>query len=102
VSRAEYGDTAGQGRFPLRPGKPLVHRRHNGKWGWTCYCIGHHNPARSLRPHMQARHNCDSWQHAFREAVDHVKYFHKTREQYETEALEALYALPAAEYRSTP
>lgn len=99
MSRAEYGDTASQGRFPLQPGRPLVHRRLNGRWGWTCYCVGHQNPARAIRPDMQARHNCDSWQHALRAAVDHVTYAHKTRDQYETEALEALYALPAGRRR---
>ena len=95
MSRAKYGDTAAHGRFPLRPGKPLVHRRLNGRWGWTCYCVGHHHPARTIRPDMQARHNCDSWQHALREAIAHVQHWHKTRAQYETEAMEALYASPA-------
>jgi hypothetical protein len=94
VSRAKYGDTASQGRFPLRPGKPLVHRRLNGAWGYTCICIGH---TRGPHPAGSSRHNCDSWRHALREALDHIAYWHKTPAQYETEALETLYALPAAE-----
>jgi hypothetical protein len=51
---------------------------------------------------MHSRHNCDSWRHAIREALDHVRYFHKPRAMYETEALEALYALPAAAREATP
>lgn len=95
--RARYAETAALGRFPLRPGKPLVHRRRNGAWGWTCYCIGHHRPDRTLRPIMRSRHNCITWREAVRDAFDHVKWDHKTPAQYETEALEALYVLPATE-----
>ncbi|QGZ53324.1 hypothetical protein GPZ77_34405 (plasmid) [Streptomyces sp. QHH-9511] len=93
MSRAQYGDTAAPGRFPLRPGKPLVHRRRNGAWGFTCQCVGHHR--RTVQ--YTARHNTEGWAQAFREAVDHVTHEHKTPTQYETEALEALYALPAAD-----
>lgn len=98
--RARYGDTAGQGRFPLRPGKPLVHRRYNGKWGFTCDCLTHARPERSTT-YGNARHNCETWQQALREAHDHIAFWHKTPRQYETEALEALYNLPPATTRRT-
>jgi hypothetical protein len=45
---------------------------------------------------MQASYNCANWKQAFREAVQHVAWCHKTAEQYEIEALEAAYALPTA------
>lgn len=95
--RPKYADTAAAGRFPLRPGKPLVHRRQNGAWGFTCYCVDHHRPDLKAKATMQAHYNCDSWKHALREAVNHVAWCHKTRAQYEVEALEAAYALPAPE-----
>ncbi|MCF0086683.1 MULTISPECIES: hypothetical protein [unclassified Streptomyces] len=94
--RLRYADAATAGRFPLQPGKPLVHRRSNGAWGFTCYCVGHHRPDLRAKSVMQARYNCPNWQEAFREAVQHVAWCHKTAEQYEIEALEAAYALPTA------
>lgn len=100
--RARFGDTGGQGRFPLRPGKPLIHRRLNGRWGFSCVCIKHANPNLRIQPAGETRHNCDDWAHALREAISHIRYWHKTPAQYETEALEALYALPAAERRTAP
>lgn len=99
--RARYGDTASQGRFPLRPGKPLVHRRLNGKWGFSCDCVGHNSPSLKYRRTSYARLNCDSWRQAVREAYEHVALCHKTRAQYEVEALRALYNLPPATARRT-
>jgi hypothetical protein len=96
--RLKFADTAAAGRFPLRPGKPLVHRRRNGAWGFTCVCKGHH---RDRAAGGRARHNCESWAQAYREAVDHVTHEHKTVAEYEVEALEAAYALPAAERTAT-
>lgn len=96
TNRLKYAD-ASAGRFPLRPGKPLVHRRQNGAWGFTCDCIGHNRPDRKTKPMFSARHNCDDWAQALREAREHVAWYHKTPAQYEVEALEAAYALPALE-----
>lgn len=93
--RLAYADTVTAGRFPLRPGKPLVHQRSNGAWGFTCYCIGHHRTDLKAKATMQARHNCLNWKHALREAQQHVAWCHKTRAEYEIEALNATYALPA-------
>jgi len=101
TARLRHAVTAAAGRFPLRPGKPLVHQHANGAWGFTCYCIGHHRTDVRAKTTMHARYNCDSWEHALREATDHVAWYHKTRAQYETEALEAAYNLPAAE-RTSP
>ncbi|TXS50148.1 hypothetical protein [Streptomyces sp. t39] len=95
--RARYADTASAGRFPLRPGRPLIHRRRNGAWGWTCDCLTHARAGNACRV---ATHNRQDWADALRDALNHLRHAHKTRGQYETEALEALYALPAAE-RST-
>lgn len=93
--RAQYADTAALGRFPLRPGKPLVHRRQNGAWGFSCDCLHHTRPGHGT-PHGTHLHNCASWADALRKAHAHIRHWHKTPAQYETEALEALYALPAA------
>lgn len=98
--RARYGDTAGQGRFPLRPGKPLVHRRRNGNWGFSCDCLTHTRPGHGT-PYGARRWNCRDWAHALREARAHVQYWHKTPRQYEIEALQALYNLPSADTRRT-
>lgn len=95
TQRLKHADTAAAGRFPLRPGRPLVHRRRNGAWGYTCYCLNHARPDRKV--YWTAGHNCDDWQHALRAAHDHLTYGHKTPAHYETEALEAAYNLPAAE-----
>jgi hypothetical protein len=99
--RPKHAETATAGRYPLRPGRPLVHRRANGAWGFTCYCIGHHRPDLKAKATMQARYNCLNWKEAYREAVQHVAWCHKTRAQYELESLEAAYALPAIE-RTSP
>ena len=93
--RLKYADTAAAGRFPLQPGKPLVHRRSNGAWGFTCYCVGHAHPARKV--YWTAAHNCAGWRDALRAALDHITHEHKTAAHYEIEALEAAYALPDAE-----
>lgn len=95
--RLAHADTAAAGRFPLRPGKPLVHRQRNGAWGFTCYCVGHHRTDLKAKATMHARYNCDSWKHALREAVNHVAWRHKTQADYDIEALEATYALPTAQ-----
>jgi hypothetical protein len=95
TARLKYAETTSAGRFPLRPGRPLIHRRDNGAWGFTCYCIGHHRPDLRAKATMQAYHNCDNWAHALREALSHVAWCHKTPAQYEIEALEAAYTLPA-------
>jgi hypothetical protein len=84
------------GRFPLHPGRPLVFRRPNGRWGYSCTCAGHVSAARASGLTASERHNCDDWTHALREARDHVAFWHKTRVELETEHLERLYALPAA------
>lgn len=97
TERRKYAQAASAGRFPLRPGKPLVHRRSNGKWGFSCICRGHNRPDRISKPISQERHNCDNWQHALQEARDHVAWHHKTPAQYEVEALEAALALPDAQ-----
>lgn len=98
--RPTYAATSA-GRFPLRPGKPLVHRRQNGAWGFTCYCAGHNRPNLEAKATACARRNCDDWEHALREAQDHVAWYHKAPADYEVEALEAAYALPATE-RTSP
>lgn len=95
TNRLKYADTAAAGRFPLRPGKPLIHQRQNGGWGFTCHCIGHARPGLKLA--WTARHNCTDWRDALRAALDHVAHGHKTAAQYEIEALKAAYALPAPE-----
>lgn len=93
--RLRYADTAAAGRLPLRPGKPLVHRRQNGAWGYTCHCLGHAIPTRNV--YWTAAHNRDDWAHALRAASDHVTYEHKTAAHYEIEALETAFSLPSAE-----
>ncbi|MFJ6608169.1 hypothetical protein [Streptomyces lydicus] len=80
------------GRFPLRPGKPLVFRRPNGNWGYDCICHSHVSAAHKAKPVSSERHNCESWEQALREAQIHVRFTHKT--------LERLYALPASAERS--
>lgn len=97
TARLRHAQTATAGRFPLRPGKPLVHRRSNGNWGFTCICHGHNRPDRISKASSYESHNCPSWRQALWEARDHVAYYHKTPAQYEIEALEASLALPAAE-----
>lgn len=99
--RLRYALTASSGRLPLRPGKPLVHQGPNGAWGFTCYCIGHHRTDLRAKAVMQAHYNCRTWRQAFREAVQHVAWYHKPPAQYEIEALEAAYALPFPE-RTNP
>jgi hypothetical protein len=99
MQRLKYADTAAAARFPLRPGKPLVHRRQNGAWGFTCYCLSHAQAHRKVL--WFATHNCDDWAHAMRSALDHVAHEHKTAADYEIEALEAAYSLPDAE-RTSP
>ncbi|GAA3807594.1 hypothetical protein ACFQ0G_53915 [Streptomyces chiangmaiensis] len=101
TARLKYADTASAGRFPLRPGKPLIHRRSNGAWGYSCVCAGHNHPRLKAKATGSARHNCDDWAHALREALEHIAWYHKTPAHYEIEALEAAYALPAVE-RSSP
>lgn len=96
--RLRHADTATAGRFPLRPGKPLVHRGRNDTWGFTCYCLSHTRPDRTVS--WTARYNCADWAGALREAHDHIAYEHKTAAHFEVEALEAAYALPAAERTS--
>lgn len=98
--RLRQAGTAAPGRFPLRPGKPLVHRRSNGAWGFTCYCVGHHRPDLKAKATMQARYNCENWKHALQEAVQHIAWCHKTRAQYEIEALEASWCLDSSEKTS--
>ncbi|MFF1358802.1 hypothetical protein [Streptomyces sp. NPDC058297] len=97
TARLRYAVTATAGRFPLRPGKPLVHQRANGAWGFSCVCAGHNRPDRRAKPTISERHNCDSWKQALREAHQHVAWQHKSPAQYEVEALEAAFALPDAE-----
>ncbi|MFC9891528.1 hypothetical protein [Streptomyces pilosus] len=91
--RLRHADTATAGRFPLRPGKPLVHRQRNGAWGYTCHCAGHNRRTVS----WCASYNCNDWAHALWLALDHVAHHHKTYADHEIESLEAAYALPAAE-----
>lgn len=101
ASRLKYALAASAGRFPLRPGKPLIHRRANGAWGFSCICAGHNRPDLIAKPDGCERHNCDSWKQALREAHQHVAWNHKTPTQYEVEAPEAVFALPDAE-RTSP
>ena len=101
TARLKYAHTAAAGRFPLRPGKPLVHRRANGAWGFSCICHGHNRPDLEAKADGSERHNCDDWAHALREARQHVAWYHKTPAQYEIEALETVYALPASERTAT-
>lgn len=93
--RLRHAHTAPAGRFPLRPGKPLVHRQRNGAWGFTCYCAGHTRPGRTVS--WCASYNCTDWAHALWLAIDHATHDHKTAAEYEIEALETAYALPASE-----
>jgi hypothetical protein len=93
--RIQRADTATAGRFPLRPGQPLIHRQRNGAWGYTCYCLHHTRPGRTVV--WCASYNCDDWAHAVRQALDHVAHDHRTDAHREIDALEAAYALPAAE-----
>jgi hypothetical protein len=80
------------GRFPLTPGRPLVHRRPNGRWGYTCCCVGHsRNNAVG-----DERHNCADHAEALRAALAHVETRHLTMQMREVLALEALYVLSAA------
>lgn len=97
MRRPKYAEAAALGRFPLRPGKPLVHRRRNGAWGYTCVCHGHNRPDLEAKTDSSARHNCDDWAHALREAREHVAWYHKAPFDYEIEALEAAYLLPPTE-----
>lgn len=89
------------GRFPLHPGKPLVFRRSNGAWGYSCICHGRNTARLAAKPSASDRHNCESWAHAIREALNHVAIWHKTQVEREVDQLEALYALPAQIERTT-
>lgn len=80
------------GRFPLHPGRPLVFRRPNGAWGFSCVCLERNTVGNC---HASDRHNCDDWEHAVREALDHLRYWHKSPAVLETEALERLFLLPS-------
>lgn len=100
-ARLKYAHTAAAGRFPLRPGKPLVHQRANGAWGFSCICHGHNRPDRTSKAASHERHNCDSWKQALREAHQHVAWYHKTPADYEIEALETAYNMPASERTAT-
>ncbi|MFD8777562.1 hypothetical protein [Streptomyces sp. NPDC059916] len=97
TERLKYAQAATAGRFPLRPGKPLVHRRDTGKWGFSCVCAGHNRPDRTSKASIHERHNCATWREALNEAHQHVAWYHKTPAQYEVEALETAFALPDAE-----
>ena len=80
------------GRFPLRPGRPLVFRcRRRGAWGFFCNCL-HFAPNRAL---SSEEPNRDDWADAMRAAINHVRYWHKTPGQLETEHLERLFAADA-------
>lgn len=57
------------GRFPLLPGRPLVFRRENGAWGYSCVC--------TRRGNSSDRYNADDWAQALRDAISHVRFFHE-------------------------
>ncbi|SFD13623.1 hypothetical protein [Streptomyces aidingensis] len=59
------------GRLPLRPGRPLVHRRPNGAWGRTCHCAGR-GP---LHATTSEAHNLPWWV-ALAAALDHATHRH--------------------------
>jgi hypothetical protein len=82
------------GRFPLRPAKPLVFRRPNGKWGYLCHCgpLGRNGLGES------EWHNAFSYQHALTRALDHVLFGHRSPEEVaaaEVSELERLFRQPA-------
>lgn len=82
------------GRFPLRPGKPLVFRcRRRGVWGFICDCLssGRHGAYGTESP------NRGSHADALAKAIDHVRFAHRSPRELELAALEAAFAAPAAE-----
>ena len=78
-------------RFPLRPGRPVVFRRPNGAWGYSCNCLD----TGYLGALSSDRHNADSHAQALQQAFIHVEVHHKTPAELEVEALERLLSLPA-------
>jgi hypothetical protein len=74
------------GRFPLVPGRPLVFRRENGAWGYSCACASHGRRG-LLSSDMR---NADDWAQALRNAFSHVRFFH-------VDPLERLFQAPAYE-----
>lgn len=85
----------GPGSFPLTPGRPLVFRcRRRGAWGFACQCLDHSNG--SAKAISSEQPNCDNWADALHAARTHVRYWHKSPAEVETELLERMYAAPSA------
>jgi hypothetical protein len=82
----------GTGRFPLHPGRPFVFRcRRRGVWGFICDCLDQASTGQFGTEHP----NRDDWVDALRKAQDHIRYWHKTAAELETERLERMFAADA-------
>ena len=84
-------------RFPLRPGRPLVHRAPAGRWAFTCDCGPWARTGPGYEPTGRVTEYRPAQEFALIAARAHIQVWHKTAAELETERLEAAFRLPAHE-----